>query len=176
MKSGSGWLNRAIAAARTESGGALLLVSVAATALLWANSPLSQQYHDLWQMPASISVGDLAIELSLHGWVNDGLMVIFFFAIGLEVRQEFSIGSLQDRSKLMVPLIAGLTGVLIPTAIYLAIAGREAAAGWGAVIGTDTAGTCGGDPTGTRARCARPVSRLLAVPAGRSRPQCAVPG
>lgn len=77
--------------------------------------------------------------MSLHHWINDGLMVIFFFLIGLEVRQEFAVGSLRDRSKAMVPLIAGLAGVVLPALIYLAVAGREAPSGWGIVVGTDTA-------------------------------------
>ncbi|WP_441297086.1 Na+/H+ antiporter NhaA [Agrococcus sp. SGAir0287] len=124
---------------RTESGSALLLLAVSLVALAWANSPWSQTYVDLWETHAAVTIGDLAIDLSLHHWVNDGLMVIFFFLIGLEVREELAVGSLRDRRSAVVPLIAGLVGVALPAVLYLAIAGRTAPEGWGVVIGTDTA-------------------------------------
>lgn len=132
-------LSRMIDRVRTESGSALLLVVVAVIALVWANSPWSESYVHLWETDASISIGSFSIDMNLHHWVNDGLMVVFFFLIGLEVRQEFAIGSLRDRRRAMVPLIAGLVGVILPAAIYLAIAGGSAPDGWGAVVGTDTA-------------------------------------
>lgn len=124
---------------RTESGSALLLVAVSVVALIWANSPWSESYTSLWETHATIGVGSLNIDMSLHHWVNDGLMVVFFFLIGLEVRQEFAVGALRDRRQALVPLIAGVAGVALPALIYLAIAGRAAPEGWGAVIGTDTA-------------------------------------
>lgn len=125
---------------RTESGSALLLVGVAAFALIWANSPWSGSYTELWHTGASFRIGSLGLEMSLHHWVNDGLMVIFFFLIGLEVRQELAVGSLRDRSMARLPLIAGVAGVLVPAVIYVAVVGGgEAARGWGAVVGTDTA-------------------------------------
>ncbi len=133
------WLTTAIDRLRTETGSALLLAGVAVIALIWANSPWSQSYTDLWHMPLGVAFGEARLELDLHHWVNDGLMVIFFFLIGLEVRQELAIGSLRDRRRALVPLVAGLVGVVLPALIYLAIAGREAASGWGVVIGTDTA-------------------------------------
>ncbi len=124
---------------RTESGAALLLVAVTVLALLWANSPLSGAYTHLWETPIDIDVGDLRFDMDLHHWVNDGLMVLFFFVIGLEVRQELSIGSLRQRSQRLVPLVAGTTGVIVPALVYLAVAGRTAPEGWGVVVGTDTA-------------------------------------
>lgn len=124
---------------RSESGSALLLVAVTVLALVWANSWFSESYHQLWETHLDITVGDWGLNLSLHHWVNDGLMVIFFFVVGLEVRQELAVGSLRDRRRALVPLVAGILGVGLPAAIYLAIAGREAVAGWGAVVGTDTA-------------------------------------
>ncbi|WP_066909694.1 Na+/H+ antiporter NhaA [Millisia brevis] len=132
-------LNRVIDRLRSESGSALLLVVVAVIALIWANSPWSESYVHLWETDASIAIGSFSIDMNLHHWVNDGLMVVFFFLIGLEVRQELAIGSLRDRRRAMVPLIAGLFGVLLPALIYLAIAGSTAPDGWGAVVGTDTA-------------------------------------
>ncbi|SDH52205.1 Na+/H+ antiporter NhaA [Agrococcus jejuensis] len=139
MARGAGWAQAVIDRLRTESGSALLLVAVSLVALAWANSPWSQAYVDLWHTHAAVTIGDFAIDLSLHHWVNDGLMVIFFFLIGLEVREELAVGSLRQRSRALVPLVAGLVGVALPAIIYLAIAGREAPAGWGVVIGTDTA-------------------------------------
>lgn len=135
----SAWADTAVEKLRTESGSALLLVAVSLIALLWANSPLSDAYFHLWETPISVDIGDLRFDMNLHHWINDGLMVVFFFLIGLEVRQEFAVGSLQDRSRAMVPLIAGLAGVALPALIYLAIAGGTAPAGWGVVVGTDTA-------------------------------------
>ncbi|NQX27662.1 Na+/H+ antiporter NhaA [Microbacteriaceae bacterium VKM Ac-2854] len=124
---------------RTESGSALLLIGVALIALIWANSPWSESYVQLWETHAVVGVGELTIDMSLHHWVNDGLMVVFFFLIGLEVREEFSAGALRDRRRALVPLVAGIAGVALPAALYLLIAGRDAAAGWGVVVGTDTA-------------------------------------
>jgi Na+/H+ antiporter NhaA len=125
---------------RTESGSAGLLVVAALVALVWANSPWSQSYVDLWHTELSIRFGSGGLTMDLHHWINDGLMVVFFFVIGLEVRKEFAIGELTDRSRVVVPLVAGITGMLVPAAIFLALnPSGEEAAGWGAVIGTDTA-------------------------------------
>lgn len=124
---------------RSESGAALLLVAVTLLALLWANSPLSGAYEQLWELPIQVDVGDLRFDMDLHHWVNDGLMVLFFFVVGLEVRQELAIGSLRRRSQRLVPLVAGTLGVVVPAVVFLAVAGHENQAGWGVVVGTDTA-------------------------------------
>ncbi|MDO8149914.1 Na+/H+ antiporter NhaA [Isoptericola sp. b408] len=124
---------------RTDTGAAVLLLSVTLFALLWANSPFSASYTALWEIPIQVDLGDLAFDMDLHHWVNDGLMVLFFFVVGLEVRQELTIGSLRRRSQRLVPLVAGTAGVVVPALIYLAIAGSAAPQGWGAVVGTDTA-------------------------------------
>lgn len=133
------WLTAVIDRLRTETGAALLLATFAAVALVWANSPASGSYEALWHTTLGIHLGDVSIEMDLHAWVNDGLMVLFFFLIGLEVRQELAVGSLRDRRRALVPLVAGLVGVVLPALVYLTIAGREAPGGWGVVIGTDTA-------------------------------------
>lgn len=133
------WVRVVVDRLRTESGSALLLVGVALFALAWANSPWSESYTALWETHAAVGVGDFLIDMSLHHWVNDGLMVIFFFLIGLEVRQEMAVGSLRDRRQALVPLVAGVAGVVVPALLFLAIAGRDAPQAWGAVIGTDTA-------------------------------------
>ncbi|WP_435742903.1 Na+/H+ antiporter NhaA [Nocardioides sp. SYSU DS0663] len=125
---------------RTESASAALLVASALLALLWANSPWSGAYEALWHTTVEVAVGADGIAMDLHHWINDGLMVVFFFVIGLEVRRELAVGELTERRRVVVPLVAGVGGMLVPAAVYLAInPSGEAAAGWGAVIGTDTA-------------------------------------
>ena len=125
---------------RTESGSAGLLVAATVVALLWANSPWSEVYTGLLETPISLLAGDVGVSMSLHHWINDGLMVVFFFVIGMEVRHEFAVGELTERRLVVVPLVAGIGGMVVPAAIYLALNPvGEAAHGWGAVIGTDTA-------------------------------------
>lgn len=127
---------------RTESGSALLLVVVAAVALLWANSPLSEAYFGLWDVEIGFDVGVFGLHMNLHHWINDGLMVVFFFVVGLEVRQEFAHGTLRDASRARLALIAGVAGVALPAVFYILIvaaAGGDGLGGWGAVVGTDTA-------------------------------------
>jgi Na+/H+ antiporter NhaA len=125
---------------RTEAGSAGLLVVAVAVALLWANSPWSDSYFSLWRTTLEVRLGGGEIAMDLHHWVNDGLMVVFFFVVGLEVRREFSVGELTDRSRIVVPVVAGIGGMLVPAALYLAVnPSGEAARGWGVVIGTDTA-------------------------------------
>ncbi|WP_241238233.1 Na+/H+ antiporter NhaA [Nocardioides pantholopis] len=124
----------------TEAGSAGLLVAVSLLALAWANSPWSESYVDLWHTVVSVSVGSGGITLDLHHWINDGVMVLFFFVIGLEVRRELAVGELTDRRRVVVPLVAGIGGMLVPAALYLALnPAGDAARGWGIVIGTDTA-------------------------------------
>ena len=124
----------------TESGSALVLVAATAVALLWANSPWSASYPAVWETVASLRVGELGLEMTLGHWISDGLMVLFFLVIGLEVRRDLAIGELIDRRRVVLPLLAGVAGMVVPAALYLLIApAGEAAAGWGVVIGTDTA-------------------------------------
>lgn len=125
---------------RTESGSAGLLVLAALIALVWANSPWSDSYESLWHTAFELRLGSGEIAMDLHHWVNDGLMVVFFFVVGLEVRRELSVGELTDRSRIVVPVVAGVGGMLVPAALFLALnPSGEAARGWGVVIGTDTA-------------------------------------
>ena len=90
----------------TEAGGAGLLVLAAVVALVWANSPASGSYESLWHTDLTIRIGDSTLGMDLHHWVNDALMVVFFFVIGLEVRREFSVGELTDRRRVVVPVDA----------------------------------------------------------------------
>lgn len=124
----------------TEAGSAGLLLAAAAVALVWANSPWSGSYESLWETRAIVGVGDHDIALDLRHWVNDGAMALFFFTIGLEVRRELSMGELTDRRRIVVPAVAAAGGMVVPALLYLLIApSGDAAAGWGVVIGTDTA-------------------------------------
>ncbi|WP_122261019.1 Na+/H+ antiporter NhaA [Ornithinimicrobium cerasi] len=124
----------------TEAGGATLLLLAAVVALGWANSPWSASYEALRHTEAGVVVGGLELVMDLEHWVDDGLMALFFFVLGLEVRREVSVGELRDPRRATIPLLAGLGGMVLPTALYLLIApGGEAARGWAAVIGTDTA-------------------------------------
>src|SRR5690606_31857204 len=109
-------------------------------AMAWANSPWSEGYKSLWATEMSLTFGNAELSMDLRHWVSDGLMALFFFVIGLEVRYEISVGALSGRDRVMIPALAGSGGMVVPTLIYLLMApGGEAAGGWGAVIGTDTA-------------------------------------
>jgi Na+/H+ antiporter NhaA len=125
-------------AAETSSAGLLLAATV--IALVWANSPASSSYDSVFATEFSINLGQWSLSDDLRHWIDEGLMAIFFFVIGLEVRQELSVGQLTDRRRLSIPLLAGIGGMLIPAAIFLLInPNGEAANGWGVVIATDTA-------------------------------------
>jgi Na+/H+ antiporter NhaA len=123
----------------TETGSAGVLLAAAAAALVWANVDLST-YESVWRTQLSIQVGGSGISQSLREWINSGLMTFFFFVVGLEVRREFDIGELRERRRLTLPVLAGLGGMAVPIAIYLAVNGGGAAAhGWGVAMSTDTA-------------------------------------
>jgi len=125
---------------RSESGTAALALTGVLVAVCWANSPWSGAYHDVLATRVALTVGDTTLGMSVHGWVNDGLMTLFFFVVGLEVRRELALGELTDRRRIVVPLVAGVLGATVPALLYLAVNGRSPeAVGWGAVIGTDTA-------------------------------------
>jgi Na+/H+ antiporter NhaA len=123
----------------TQTGSAAVLLGATIVALAWANlSPAS--YQAVWHTPLSIRLGGAGESLDLHGWVNSGLMTFFFFVVGLEARREFDLGELRERSRLAMPVLAGLGGMIVPIAIFLAFnAGRPTAHGWGTAMSTDTA-------------------------------------
>lgn len=125
---------------RTEVGGASLLLVATIVALVWANSPWASSYVDLWSTDVRIGVGRFAIDHDLGHWVNDGLMVLFFFVVGLEVRRELVFGDLRNPRVAAVPALAALGGMVVPALLYVAInAGGEGAHGWGIVMATDIA-------------------------------------
>ena len=124
----------------TESAGAAALLAATIAALLWANSPWSDSYDSFWQTKLSIQIGGDGISMDLRHWVNEGLMTFFFLVVGLEARREFDVGSLRERRRLALPLMAAIGGMALPVAIYLAFnAGGHGADGWGAAMSTDTA-------------------------------------
>jgi len=124
---------------RTETGGAAVLLAGAVAALMWVNVDASS-YNSLWTTKLSIDLGGAGIALDLRHWVNSGLMTFFFFVVGLEARREFDLGELRERRRFALPLIAGIGGMALAIAIYLAFnAGRSSAHGWGIAMSTDTA-------------------------------------
>lgn len=124
----------------TEAAGAALLLAATVIALAWANSPWSWAYEDTLATPVTLTVGGDGLGMDLHHWVNEGVMTVFFFVVGLEVRRELALGELTDRRRVLVPAVAGVAGLVVPAGLYLAVnGGTDAAAGWGVVIGTDTA-------------------------------------
>ena len=124
---------------RTETGGAAVLLVAAAAALVWVNAD-AHSYDSVWSTRLSIDIGGSGVSLTLRGWVNSGLMTFFFFVVGLEARREFDLGELRERRRFVLPLLAGVGGMVIAIAIYLAFnAGRSSAHGWGTAMSTDTA-------------------------------------
>jgi Na+/H+ antiporter NhaA len=124
----------------TETGSAIVLLAATVLALLWANSPWSHSYEDLWTTKLSITIGGGGISADLRGWVNQGLMTFFFLVVGLEAKREFDLGELRERRRLTISAVAALGGMAVPIAIYLAFnAGGSGAHGWGAAMSTDTA-------------------------------------
>jgi Na+/H+ antiporter NhaA len=123
----------------TETGGAAFLLAASVAALIWANIDVAS-YDRVWHTSLSIRLGGAGVTLDLREWVNAGLMTFFFFVVGLEARREFDIGELRERRRVTLPLLAGLGGMVVPVAVYLAFtAGTPAAHGWGTAMSTDTA-------------------------------------
>lgn len=123
---------------QTTSG--LLLMGMAVLALVLANGPMASTYEHIIHTPVSIGVGSWALEMSLHHWINDGLMALFFFIVGLELKRELMVGELASLRNAALPIVAAIGGMIVPALIYLAInPGGEAAIGWGIPMATDIA-------------------------------------
>jgi NhaA family Na+:H+ antiporter len=124
-----------------ESAGGLLLVAAAAMAMAVENSPLDFLYNALLETPVSIQVGALLLHKPLLLWINDGLMAVFFFLIGLEIKREVTEGELSDPSRLVIPAIAAVGGMLVPALVYISLnQGNPAAlSGWAIPTATDIA-------------------------------------
>ncbi|MEU4695503.1 Na+/H+ antiporter NhaA [Nonomuraea dietziae] len=146
---------------RTEVGSTTVLLAATLLGLLWANSPWAETYDAFWHIQAGLAFGDATFELDLRHWVNDGLMAVFFFVIGLEISREVTVGQLRDRRLIAVPAVAALGGMILPALLYFAInAGGPGEAGWGIPIATDTAFVLGLLAV-VGARCPDPLRAFL---------------
>lgn len=125
---------------QVEASSGIVLLAVAIVAMLWANSRWAWAYEALWHTPFGLRLGPWAFERDLHFWVDDGLMTVFFFVVGLEVRRELHQGELSEPRRAALPIAAALGGMLAPALVYLAFnAGRPSAVGWGVPMATDIA-------------------------------------
>jgi Na+:H+ antiporter, NhaA family len=123
-----------------EAASGILLMVAAVVALVWANSPWRAAYSNFWHIPAGFRFANFAFERDLHFWINDGLMTVFFFVVGLEIRREIHSGELSDIRCAALPLAAALGGMLFPAVIFLVFnAGRPSAVGWAVPMATDIA-------------------------------------
>ncbi len=123
-----------------EAVSGIALLIAAAVALIWANSPYAHGYHALWDLPVSIGLGSFAFSQSLHFWINDGLMTVFFLVVGMEVRREIHEGALSERSQASLPVAAAIGGVIAPGVIFLALNPDPVRSqGWAVPTATDIA-------------------------------------
>jgi NhaA family Na+:H+ antiporter len=125
---------------RTEAvgGSVLLLFGIAALAL--ANSPLAEAYEHLWQIPVTVGIVNHSLSLTLHQWINEGLMPVFFLLVGLEIKRELLVGELASANKAALPIVCAVGGMIVPVALYLMCNMRGfGARGWGIPVATDIA-------------------------------------
>jgi len=124
----------------TEVAGGVLLLVAAVVALVWANSPFSSTYEELWGTELSLRLGRFALTEDLRHWVNELLMALFFFVVGLEIKRELVDGELRERRAAMLPALCAIGGMVVPALLYLLVAtGSEGQAGWGIPMATDIA-------------------------------------
>ncbi len=126
---------------RKETTGSMVLFAATVLALLLANSSIAADYHHFFNQTLGIQFnGDSFLNLSLHHWINDGLMAVFFFVVGLELKREIVAGELSNPSKAMVPIAAAIGGMIVPALIYFSLNPTgEASRGWGIPMATDIA-------------------------------------
>ena len=118
----------------------VLLLGAAITALVWANSPWHESYHHVWELQLSVS----RLELPVHAWINDALMAIFFFLVGMEIKHEIVHGELSDIRKAALPIVGALGGMIVPALLFVALNfGGEGQHGWGVPMATDIAFSLG---------------------------------
>ncbi len=118
----------------------MVLLGATIVALLIANSPFAETYHGFWNQLFALSLGGAEISYPLWYWVNDGLMVIFFFVIGLELKRELTTGELSQKRKIILPAVAAVGGAIIPAIIFLALQkGEPSEVGWAIPMATDIA-------------------------------------
>lgn len=126
--------------ARLEASGGILLLFATAAALVWANSPWKASYHTLLHMPLSVGFGKYTLAQDLHHFIDDGLMCIFFFLVGLEIKREILTGELSSAKRAALPFAAALGGVVVPALVYIAVNRQSGAVnGWAVPMATDIA-------------------------------------
>jgi len=118
----------------------IVLLAAAIAALIWANSPWHDSYHHVWELELTLST----IQLPVHAWINDALMAIFFFLVGMEIKHEIIHGELGDMRKAALPIVGALGGMIVPALLYVAVNyGRPGQNGWGVPMATDIAFSLG---------------------------------
>lgn len=127
-----------------QTTGGIVLMATTLVALLLANSALAPAYEHLVHLPASLRIGTWGIEKTLHHWINDGLMALFFFVVGMELKREMLVGELASLKHAALPIVAALGGMVVPALIYAAFnGGTPGARGWGVPMATDIAFSIG---------------------------------
>ncbi len=125
---------------RTETLGGVVLLAFGVGALIIANSPLAEAYNHLWEIPLMLKISDHQLSLTLHGWINDGLMALFFLLVGLEIKRELLAGELSSAQQAALPIACAIGGMVVPAAIYLMFNfGGIGSHGWGIPMATDIA-------------------------------------
>jgi NhaA family Na+:H+ antiporter len=122
----------------SETAGGVVLAAATLVALVWANVA-ADGYHTVWGHELSVGIGSVRVDEPLEAWVNDALMALFFFVVGLEIKRELVVGELRDRRAAALPVIAAAGGVVVPAALYLAFAGSDHSHGWAVPVATDIA-------------------------------------
>ena len=126
--------------ARTESSGGIVLMVCTALALAWANSPWSESYFHLWERTLTIGTEGFGLTETLHHWINDGLMAVFFFVVGLEIKREMLVGELASVRQAALPIAGAIGGMIVPAALYMVLNwGGPGAPGWAIPMATDIA-------------------------------------
>ena len=117
-----------------------MLLAAAVVALVWANSPLAASYVGVWQTELRVGVGEVGLAKPIQLWINDGLMAIFFFVVGLEIKREVLIGELASPRRALLPIAAAIGGAIVPALVFVAFtAGSDGVRGWGIAMATDIA-------------------------------------
>jgi Na+:H+ antiporter, NhaA family len=125
---------------RTETLGGVVLLGFGLAALAIANSPLAEAYKHVWEMPLTLGIAPHELSLSLHEWINDGLMAVFFLLVGLEIKRELLTGELSSAQQATLPIACAIGGMIVPALIYLIFNFRAPGAhGWGIPMATDIA-------------------------------------
>lgn len=126
--------------ANTQTSGGIVLLLCAVVAIVWANSPWGETYEALWSTEIVVGFREYSLTRSLHFWINDGLMAVFFFVVGLEIKREVLVGELSSPRQAALPVIAAFGGMVAPAAIFAALNyGTDGIRGWGVPVATDIA-------------------------------------